>query len=210
MNPTLPCEDLFCVDPFEHVLLPEIWSDTAAKLISHLDRSVMLRVRDIPITPEEQGKARVAVLFSGGIDSTVLAFLADRWVQWQQVGFVLIHELVSHLPANEPIDLLNVAFENPRKIQGRLDCNLGARPKRERQRQQKVANMNVIDKGSTSYLVPDRVTGLQEVEELRRLCPKRMWNFVCLSIVVFITLAEMTKVEIDVSYEVSSNFKQTC
>ncbi|KIM67114.1 hypothetical protein SCLCIDRAFT_14238 [Scleroderma citrinum Foug A] len=170
VNPTLPCEDLPCVDLFEHILLPEIWSNAATKLISHLDRSVMLRVRDIPITPDEQGKARVAVLFSGGIDSTMLAFLADR-----------------HLPANEPIDLLNVAFENPRKIQGRLDGNLGARPKRERQKQQKVAIMNVADKRSTSYLVPDRVTGLQEVEELRRLCPERMWNFV----------------EINVSYEES-------
>lgn len=29
-----------------------------------------------------------------------------------------------------------------------------------------------------SYLVPDRVTGLDEVEELRRLCPGRIWNFV--------------------------------
>lgn len=37
--------------------------------------------------------AKLAVLFSGGIDSTVLAVLADRI-----------------LPINEPIDLLNVAF----------------------------------------------------------------------------------------------------
>ena len=29
-----------------------------------------------------------------------------------------------------------------------------------------------------SYLVPDRVTGLEELEELRRLSPKRKWNFV--------------------------------
>lgn len=31
------------------------------------------------------------------------------------------------------------------------------------------------------YLVPDRVTGLQEVEELRRVCKGRTWNFVSLS-----------------------------
>jgi hypothetical protein len=30
----------------------------------------------------------------------------------------------------------------------------------------------------TSYLVPDRVTGLQELEELRRVCSGRVWNFV--------------------------------
>jgi hypothetical protein len=29
-----------------------------------------------------------------------------------------------------------------------------------------------------SYLVPDRVTGLQELEELRRISPGRHWNFV--------------------------------
>ncbi len=37
--------------------------------------------------------AKLAILFSGGIDSSVLAVLADRIV-----------------PINEPIDLLNVAF----------------------------------------------------------------------------------------------------
>ena len=29
-----------------------------------------------------------------------------------------------------------------------------------------------------SYLVPDRVTGLEELEALLRLSPKRRWNFV--------------------------------
>ena len=28
------------------------------------------------------------------------------------------------------------------------------------------------------YAVPDRDTGLEEVEELRKLCPGRVWNFV--------------------------------
>lgn len=28
------------------------------------------------------------------------------------------------------------------------------------------------------YSVPDRNTGLMEVEELRRICPGRIWNFV--------------------------------
>jgi hypothetical protein len=31
------------------------------------------------------------------------------------------------------------------------------------------------------YEVPDRITGTTEVEELRRLCPGRTWNFVGLS-----------------------------
>ncbi|KAL4069483.1 asparagine synthase-domain-containing protein [Scleroderma citrinum] len=174
VNSTLPHEDFPCLDPFAHQLLPEIWSDAVDKLVSHLDQSVMLRVRDIPITSGEQGKARVAVLFSGGIDSTMLAFLADR-----------------HVPTDEPIDLLNVAFENPRKIQVRLNGNSGALPKRERQKQHKSVDMNVTNRGPRSYLVPDRITGLQEVEELQRLCPGRTWNFV----------------EVDVPYEESQVFK---
>lgn len=58
--------------------------------------------------------------------------------------------------------------------------NIAALPKK-----QKNARMRKVDKlvsGTThtgsSYRVPDRVTGLQEVEELRRLCPGRVWNFV--------------------------------
>ena len=102
------------------------------------------------------------------------------------------HELLSHVPADEPIDLLNVAFENPRKTQVRLDGNLGARSKREKQRQRKVADTNGADE-SPLYLVPDRITGLQEVDELQRLCPKRTWNFVCLAITSFVPSTKMTK-----------------
>ena len=41
----------------------------------------MLRVRDIPQGPENRSSAKVAVLFSGGIDSTMLAFLAHRYAK---------------------------------------------------------------------------------------------------------------------------------
>lgn len=41
----------------------------------------MLRVRDIPQAPGDGGDAKVAVLFSGGIDSTMLAFLAHRYAK---------------------------------------------------------------------------------------------------------------------------------
>lgn len=45
--------------------------------------------------------ARVAVLFSGGIDCTTVALLVDRV-----------------LPAGDAVDLINVAFENPRSLRG--------------------------------------------------------------------------------------------
>jgi hypothetical protein len=78
---------------------------------------------------------------------------------------------------DEPIDLLNVAFENPRKLTIQAQGNAGGLPKKqkkERQRRQ-INSDHTLD---TLYMVPDRVTGLQELEELRRLCPGRVWNFV--------------------------------
>jgi hypothetical protein len=61
----------------------------------------------------------------------------------------------------EPIDLLNVAFENPRKARSKA-----------------VASSTKADASIDAYAVPDRLSGLAEVEELRRVCPGRTWNFV--------------------------------
>lgn len=87
-----------------------------------------------------------------------------------------------HIPVDEPIDLLNVAFENPRKIKLQAEGNPGGIPKKEKKARARKAETKgrLVD---TSYMVPDRVTGLQEVEELRRLCPDRVWNFVSLCLV---------------------------
>lgn len=74
---------------------------------------------------------KIAILFSGGIDCSILALLAD--------GFV---------SSNEPIDLLNVAFEQLHK------------------------------EGAAKYEAPDRETALHSLQELKRLCPNRQWNFV--------------------------------
>ncbi len=82
----------------------------------------------------------------------------------------------SHVDPEEPIDLLNVAFENPRKIRVQAEGNLGGLPKREKK--QKMRDRVDYSEIDVTYHVPDRVTGLQEVEELRRLCPGRIWNFV--------------------------------
>lgn len=80
---------------------------------------------------------KIAIMFSGGLDSTVLAALTDRiW------------------PADEPIDLLNVAFPSPTR------SKTGG------------------DSFSDVFAVPDRLTGLNALEELRVLNPSRKWNFV--------------------------------
>ncbi|OJT12606.1 Asparagine synthetase domain-containing protein C4F6.11c [Trametes pubescens] len=80
-----------------------------------------------------------------------------------------------HVAPDEPIDLLNVAFENPRKIAVRVDGNVGGLPKREKK--QKLREPLDYSTVKVSFDVPDRLTGLQELEELRRLCPNRTWNF---------------------------------
>jgi hypothetical protein len=68
--------------------VPEYLSSAVEDLIFHLDRSVALRVSNIPGRGVESPSidkprhaspaARVAVLFSGGIDSTICAFLAAK------------------------------------------------------------------------------------------------------------------------------------
>lgn len=69
--------------------VPEYLSLAVEDLIFHLDRSVALRVSNIPQRSIESSSidkeliaspvsARVGVLFSGGIDSTVCAFLAAK------------------------------------------------------------------------------------------------------------------------------------
>jgi hypothetical protein len=100
-----------------------------------------------------------------------------------------------------PIDLLNVAFENPRKIRVQTEGNVDALPKKQKNERKRVSANNHI---ALTYNVPDRKTGLEELEELRRLCPGRTWNFVSLGAYIdggswiFIT-----QVEINVPYEVS-------
>ncbi|KAI9512621.1 asparagine synthase-domain-containing protein [Russula earlei] len=154
--------------------IPRYLLSAMEDLISHLDRSVALRVSNIPrrsgespsidnMRPVSSVSARIAVFFSGGIDSTVCAFLADR-----------------HIPPDEPIDLLNVAFENPRKIRIQVDGNVGGIKKKKLKSLPDIwsAEGQASGRYGPNYLVPDRSAGLSELEELRRLCPGRQWNFV--------------------------------
>ncbi|KAF8213331.1 asparagine synthase-domain-containing protein [Mycena galopus ATCC 62051] len=149
VNTALPPDDWPLIAGLE---TPDHLTQAVDDLIYHLDRSVELRVRDIPQSSAGTGAARVGVLFSGGIDSTVLAYFAHK-----------------HVPLDEPIDLLNVAFENPRKVKVQTVGNITKGQKKPPKQPAKAP--------PPAYMVPDRVTGLQELDELRRLCP-RVWNFV--------------------------------
>jgi hypothetical protein len=85
------------------------------------------------------------------------------------------------VPLDEPIDLLNVAFENPRKIRAQVDGNVGSIKKKKRLnalQDDKPVGERVLERCDPDYLVPDRSAGLYELDELRSLCPGRQWNFV--------------------------------
>jgi asparagine synthetase B (glutamine-hydrolysing) len=116
--------------------------------------SLALRVLNIPDPPllpgsspddESPTPTRLAILFSGGLDCTVLARLS--------------HEL---LPTSESIDLLNVAFQNPRI--------------------HKASNTDVQAFEAALESCPDRITGRASYAELCQVCPGRQWRFVAINV----------------------------
>lgn len=93
---------------------------------------------------------RTAILFSGGLDCSSLALLSHQFV-----------------PPSQPIDLLNVAFENPRALGAFKKVPNG---------ENSIASEPQL--ASSKYDVPDRLTGLRTWEELKSLVPERKWNFI--------------------------------
>ncbi|KAM0283154.1 hypothetical protein ACHAQH_002635 [Verticillium albo-atrum] len=126
-----------------------------------LTESLALRVLKIPNPAELESASavpndtRVSVLFSGGLDCTVLARLASDL-----------------LPPDQGIDLLNVAFENPR-----------------------VAGTRRKDATESIYeICPDRITGRKSFAELVQVCPARKWRFVAVDVPYTETLAHRRQV----------------
>lgn len=93
----------------------------------------------------DHDQPRVAILFSGGLDCICLAALADK-----------------HLPIHEPIDLLNVAFENPRSQNA----------KKNKQNNPPSAAADA----TATYDTPDRITGREGVQELRFVSMHALWE----------------------------------
>ncbi|QUC18742.1 uncharacterized protein UV8b_02983 [Ustilaginoidea virens] len=119
-------------------------SDVVRQLRQVLTQSLRLRVLQVPLPPgASHADARIAVLFSGGLDCTVLARLASEVA-----------------PGDQAIDLVNVAFENPR-----------------------IAAQN---KGSSQdelfELCPDRITGRRSFAELVHTCPERKFRLVVVNV----------------------------
>lgn len=139
-------------------------------LSTAVKRRVLCLPRDENLAPSEvlktsNRKANVAVLFSGGIDSMVIAALADH-----------------HIPLDEPIDLLNVAFMTKEKTipvnfnkKGRKQANHCEMPSEEFS---KHAAATAAASPGEQLSVPDRVTGRAGLKELQAANPSRIWNFV--------------------------------
>ncbi|KAF1990746.1 cytoplasm protein [Aulographum hederae CBS 113979] len=145
--PTLPYPNLNksiadAAPPLLHLQSPAV-----LRLEQCLQGALTLRlqgIRQSDIQSSDQSASKVAILFSGGLDCSVLARMA--------------HDI---LPLTDPIDLLNVAFENPRIHKRMQEAPTGYSP---------------------YELCPDRVTGRLSHEELRHLCPGRTWRFLSIDI----------------------------
>lgn len=126
-------------------------SNVVSELEQRLRQSLELRVCNVPAAAQNNQDAKIAVLFSGGLDCTLLARLS--------------HEL---LPSTQPIDLLNVAFENPRVAAAATST----------------ANKEKKPLASTSVYesCPDRITGRAALAELQKVCPGRQWRLVAIDV----------------------------
>ncbi|XP_045874133.1 asparagine synthetase domain-containing protein 1 [Meles meles] len=136
-----------------------------------VQRRVSCLPRDAHLTPSAASEARarranVAVLFSGGVDSMVLAALADL-----------------HVPLDEPIDLLNVAFKTKEKT---VLAGFNQKKKNQKSRCETPSEESSGDNAAGGgdggidrrFSVPDRVTGRAGLKELQAANPSRIWNFV--------------------------------
>ncbi|XP_015185706.1 PREDICTED: asparagine synthetase domain-containing protein 1 [Polistes dominula] len=157
-------------DTIEHLLTNEIVSHRIEYLSKLLHEAVEVRVKTKPnfckncISIVLRGESvncnhgKIGILFSGGLDSAILTLIAHKYV-----------------PQNEPIDLINVAFEKTTTTVVTSQQNKHIK--------------NTHSYVSQVYNVPDRKTGRQTLSEILQICPNRKWNFV----EVNVTQAELAK-----------------
>ncbi|XP_075464513.1 asparagine synthetase domain-containing protein 1 [Ascaphus truei] len=163
-----------CTAPCNIVTLEDIkvvFTDARRKnaqlLINILSEATRRRVLCLPrdkdhLVSEGERKANVAILFSGGIDSMILAALADR-----------------HVPLEESIDLLNVAFMMKAPKKHKAPTKKNSKYKKQGGSFSPVPTDNLDPPNSWSpFDVPDRITGRAGLDELKAISPTRTWNFV--------------------------------
>ncbi len=150
-----------CVEDLEQLLASKEKNDEVNCLMDVLSDAVRRRVQSLPFhnnASPTTDQASVAILFSGGIDSMILAALADR-----------------HIPAHEPIDLLNVAFklQEPKRQK-----ESAKKPPKNKNKPTDPKPDGAESQTASLFDVPDRLTGKAGLKELQALNPERRWNFV--------------------------------
>jgi hypothetical protein len=85
------------------------------------------------------------------------------------------------LPSNQSIDLINVAFENPRVVQA---AKRAVNTKKANGIVTLLEQTNedlLLDSAYAYENCPDRVTGRKAFQELQEVCPDRLWRLVIVS-----------------------------
>lgn len=175
-----PLPQMNTATPDETSRIPALTRDSncVENLEASLRRSVGDRVHDVPDPPDFVASlgAKVAVLFSGGLDCTIIARL--------------IHDAT---PKTDSIDLLNVAFENPRVVSAAAFTALS------KKRHQSLDDSDLATEESAASVsfyesCPDRLTGRSSLDELRRLCPERAWRFVAINVPYTVLLEHKSEI----------------
>ncbi|KAM9364354.1 asparagine synthetase domain-containing protein 1 [Pholidichthys leucotaenia] len=154
----IPLNSHLSVEDLEELLASKEKTVEVKQLIEVLSEAVRRRVQSLPVEAQKHSpkdNASIAILFSGGIDSMILAALADR-----------------HVPAHQPIDLLNVAFrlQEPKKQKEPT--------KKPKKHKNNLADSKADHRVFNPFDVPDRITGRAGLDELKHLNPERRWRFV--------------------------------
>ncbi|XP_065696385.1 asparagine synthetase domain-containing protein 1 [Patagioenas fasciata] len=141
----------------------DVLNEAVKRRVLSLFRDEYQKTREVPSTSNR--KAHIAVLFSGGIDSMVIAALADK-----------------HVPVGEPIDLLNVAFLIKEQAKQKRTNKEHANQEVQLDLLCPQESCKDLDAKTVTYLscfaVPDRITGRAGLKELEAINPSRTWNFV--------------------------------
>ncbi|NXY49036.1 ASND1 protein, partial [Ceuthmochares aereus] len=152
----------------------DVLGEAVKKRVLSLFRDEDQKTREVPSMTNR--KAYVAVLFSGGIDSMVIAALADR-----------------HVPLGEPIDLLNVAFMVKEQAKQKGATKKITNPEVQPNLLCPQQSCKDLDPKIGAHLsccaVPDRITSRAGLKELEAINPSRTWNLVEINV----TLEELKK-----------------
>ena len=134
--------------------------------IEYLSASVCRRVENIPnpergYVPCSSPRSTSLQIFKSGHSFLWWSRLHSACLSSSSVSpafelrMTLTMSLCRYIPRDEPIDLVNVAFERPSSTTKHRSPRLEA-----------------------GYNVPDRLSGLEATEELRAAYPEREWRFV--------------------------------